>query len=95
MLNIKYVDKTGLYVLVNNINTVAKETSSDKTDIVRYYVKFISGRLADPKAMDFERNKKNAKYQPVKENVYQHYIKYLNTGGNTHLIEAERGVTRG
>jgi len=76
----------------NNKDIVAKEVINDDTKNIRYYIKFIKGRILNPRKSDYYRKKTYAEFRMVKTEVYSSYIKYLINGGESYLRAAERGM---
>lgn len=92
---VKFYDKSGQLLTKESNDCVAKQSTNDDTQKTRYYIKFSSGSLVDPKENSFDRNKKNFKFREIKEDVFNSYMKYLTKGGISYFRTAERGVLNG
>ena len=78
-----------------NENTFAKKLEINNK-AVGFYVKYGNGVLFDPYGVDKHRiNTTMFNFVRVKQNVFNSYLKYLQTGLGRHLNEARRFHSEG
>lgn len=77
-----------------NNNIVAKKITINKSST--YYIKYGNGVLLDPHGIDKHRvNTNTYTFVRVRENVFNSYMKYLDTKFQRHLNEARRFHSEG
>lgn len=78
---------------VESKDSVAKKVTSDETGHESYYILDSKGRMVNPWTADFWRlDRKRVKWRKVNEVAFEHYLRFLRTGINAHLLNSERTV---